>query len=495
MTQEMLEGIVERIRYYSDENGYTVLRIKSYRVNKALLCITLVDLMSNGTGEQATDALLEAFQEWEDENFLEDLGENTKRGLYEVVTLRDTDPEFRALNPLWPTNDGRYLGILPGTPPKGFKGEPLKVGNKKRKHRQGEHELHIVQRLVPNHDHDLYERCKLAWQMRFEGRSVGEIHKATKLFKTTGGYTSFFKNKIYVGVLEYGGKTYENFIEPMIPREWWEAEQKNIVTRSERMKGHRASPHLEPRRVGSRHLLSGLVYCGAKDGEEHTMLGDTVPGNAKRSQWDFYICSIMKNSRGERCKCKRIGAEALNHTVIEKIMTDILTRENLRPIADELVEAMTEMNHDVNDRLVKLQRRLEEIQSAISKLMDVIETAGMSPNIQKRLAEREAEERQLISEIADNEALIVRARDIPKITNKKLDKFIASIRETLMGDDIELARTALKRFVAKIVIQEKTGTIYYSFPFQDISRLQFLPVTSLISNQICPQLIRLRTAA
>jgi len=138
---------------------------------------------------------------------------------------------------------------------------------------------------------------------------------------------------------------------------------------------------------------------------------------------------------------------------------------------------MTEMNRDVSERLVNLQGRLDGIQNAISKLMDVIETAGMSPNIQKRLAEREAEERDLISQIADAEALIIRARDIPKISNKKLDEFIASIRETLMGDDIELARAALKRFVAKIVVHEKTGTIYYSFPFHDISRIQALPLS------------------
>jgi len=463
----------------SNRLGRDSIETKFIKADLRLRGITLVDLMSSGTGDHATDALIEAFQEWEDENFLEDLAENTSRGLYEIVTLRDTDPDFRALNPDWPTRDGRYLGILPGTPPKGFKGEPLKVGYKKRKHRQGEHELHVVQRLVPDHENNLWERCKLAWQMRFEGRSLGEIHKTLQLFKTIGSYTTFFKNKIYMGVLEYGNKTYENFVEPMIPREWWEAEQKNIAERSERMKGFRAAPHLEPRRVASRHLLSGLVFCGAIEGEEHAMLADTIPANEHRSQWDFYICSLMKNSRGERCKTKRISAEALNHAVIEKIMTDILTHENLRPIADELVQAMTEMNRDVSERLVAIQGRLSEVQAALNKLMDVIETVGLSPNVQKRLAEREAEERELLTQMAEQEALIVRARDVPKITNKKLDEFIASIRETLMNDDVEVARAALQRFVAKIVVHEKTGTIYYSFPFQDISSDGTVPLSGV----------------
>ena len=34
---DLLEGIVERITYYSDETGYTVLRLKARRVNRSLL--------------------------------------------------------------------------------------------------------------------------------------------------------------------------------------------------------------------------------------------------------------------------------------------------------------------------------------------------------------------------------------------------------------------------------------------------------------------------
>lgn len=34
---DVLEGIVERITFYSDETGYTVLRIKPQRVNQGLL--------------------------------------------------------------------------------------------------------------------------------------------------------------------------------------------------------------------------------------------------------------------------------------------------------------------------------------------------------------------------------------------------------------------------------------------------------------------------
>ncbi|HYO87016.1 MAG TPA: hypothetical protein VER79_00095 [Candidatus Limnocylindrales bacterium] len=41
---------------------------------------------------------------------------------------------------------------------------------------------------------------------------------------------------------------------------------------------------LEPRRVGGKYLLSGILYCGANlaNGEEHPVLADYIP--AKEGQ-------------------------------------------------------------------------------------------------------------------------------------------------------------------------------------------------------------------
>ena len=62
---------------------------------------------------------------------------------------------------------------------------------------------------------------------------------------------------------EYGGKLYENFVQPMIPREWFEEEKRKIAARAEKLAGRKVKPQYEPRRVGTDYLLSGLVVCGA----------------------------------------------------------------------------------------------------------------------------------------------------------------------------------------------------------------------------------------
>jgi hypothetical protein len=219
--------------------------------------ITIVNLVpSLETGDAKIDALFEVVQQYQDEKLLEEISDGARRGLADLVGLRDNDPLFRLHNPDWPTNDGRYLSILPGTLPIGFRAEQVLVGLRERKGRKQGGEKHYVQRMVPNRDQSLWERCQLAWKMRSEGAGIKKILHATRLFKSVSGFDHFFGNRIYTGDLEYGGKIYENFVEPMISRECFEDEQKRRAARAAKLQQRKSDPMLEPRRVNSRHLLT-----------------------------------------------------------------------------------------------------------------------------------------------------------------------------------------------------------------------------------------------
>ncbi len=498
--QDMLTDIARRFKQirnmdkrgkYMEKHPFGVIVWKSNRLGRdsiettyikadmRIRGITIVNLMpSLETGDAKIDALFEVVQQYQDEKLLEEISDNARRGLAELVSLRDNDPEFRAHNPGWPTNDGRYLGIVPGPLPVGFKAERILIGIRDRKGRKHGGERHYVQRMVPDHDDNLWERCRLAWKMRTDGVGIKKIMDATRLYKTTGGYSGFFKNRIYTGDLIYGGQVYENFVESLISKEWFELEQERRAARAAKRQQRQTDHMLEPRRVGSRHLLTGLVYCGAVEGEEHPMNADTIPAReGKRSRWDFYICSYKKNSREQRCQASRVSAAALDQAVIECLMSDVLTMENLRPIADALANALRERNADVSDRLVAAQGRLDEVQKAIRQLLDAVEKIGFSTNLQARLSEREQEERQIIAEVANLERLLVQPVDIPKVSDQQLQEWIDGMRAAFTGDDVEVAQRALRQFVAKIVVNQKTGILYYTFPLSTISRLCFVTPT------------------
>jgi hypothetical protein len=58
-----------------------------------------------------------------------------------------------------------------------------------------------------------------------------------------------------------------------------------------------------------------------------------------------------------------------------------------------------------------------------------------------------------------------------------LEQWLAHTRETLEGGDRALALRAIQQFVAKIVIKNGTGTLYYTFPLDvDMSSFQAMAV-------------------
>lgn len=491
--QDMLSDIARRFkqirsldkrRDYLEKHPFGIIVWKSNRLGRDSIETTYIkaDLRIRGisivnlvptveTGDAKIDALFEMVQQYQDEKLLEEISDNSRRGLAELVSLRDNDPSFRLYNPDWPTNDGRYLGIMPGLLPIGFKAEQVLIGVRERKGRKEGGEKHYVQRMVPDHNDNKWQRCYLAWKMRTEGEGIKKIMEATQLYKTISGYSGFFNNRIYTGDLEYGGKVYEGFVEPLIPKEWFQQEQRLRDERSAKLQQRKSNPMLEPRRVASRHLLSGLVYCGAVEGEEHPMNADTVPARkGKRTRWDFYICSLKKNSREQRCQASRVSAAALDRAVIDNLTRHILNIDNLRPVADALSSSLQERNADVSERIAVVQGKLDEIQRSISKLVDAVEKAGFSTSLQTRLQAREQEEREIIAELANLEDLLIQPREIPEVSDKLLGEWAHAIHEALVGEEIELARQAIQQFVAKVVVNEKTATLYYTLPLSPISR-------------------------
>ncbi len=163
------------IFWKSNRLGRDSIESTNIKTDLRLRGLSIVErITSANMGNAAMDALIEAFQQWQDEMLLDEISNNAKRGMAELVTMRDTDPGFRALTPDWePT--GSYLGLMPGTLPMGFKGERIVIGARDRVHKRSGGEKHTAQRMVPNHEDQIWERCRLAWGVRRDGAGIKAI--------------------------------------------------------------------------------------------------------------------------------------------------------------------------------------------------------------------------------------------------------------------------------------------------------------------------------
>lgn len=153
--------------------------------------------------------------------------------------------------------------------------------------------------------------------MRAAGASLASIKKETNLYKSTNGYTTFFQNKLYIGILKFGDLIIEDYCEPVIDKEIWDAVQK-FNNRSKRF-----APEIHPRRKNSNYLLSGLLYC--------TQCGSPYNGHVIASRdgnkYKYYRCS--RGRRNRDCDSPYLNKVDIEEAVLEELCTHILDPDYL----------------------------------------------------------------------------------------------------------------------------------------------------------------------
>lgn len=274
-------------------------------------------------------------------------------------------------------------GCIGGTPPKGFKRQQILIGQ----HRGGG--KRYASKWVP--DPDTWEICRLAWQLRLDGKSYREINSVCKLFKDTNSYVTFFRNRLYCGDLIFGGKVYENYVEPMIDRESW--------TRVQGMFNPHNNPRLSeqhPRRAKSSFLLSGLVFC-ARCGAP--LNGNVIKHSNNDDTYGYYFCSRAKNRK--ECDALRIPKEALEAAVFEKVNEYILNPKLVYERQKALLEEKTQLSDQKQIEIKELRKRITAQKTKINNLLTAIEDEDAEdlPSLKARLRLREAELRDLASQL------------------------------------------------------------------------------------------------
>jgi site-specific DNA recombinase len=391
-----------------------------------------VIFLSDNIPQGGIGHIYEAMLEWKAEQDLQDISKDAKRGLSDLVSTRGAD--------------GKYLGLCPGKPPTGFKGEPYTLGVK----RDGT--SRIVQRWVP--DPETWDRCRQAWELRVNGASYREVDEKTHILGSIGSYATFFRNRIYTGTLVYSGKEYEEFVPRLIPDEWFERVQ---ALRRKRFQH-------TPRHHESDYLLSGLLHCGAR-GE--TMGGDSVPARAdagdgyKRRRYRRYVCLRWKSRRDCACEMHYVNAGAIEGAVVDKVVEDILQPEHLLRILKDAQpdeEARQELERDRH----RLEARIADAEKILEHLLDAVERSGYSPSLETRLGQREQERTELETELS-----AVRRRLAQTETEVPLDlveDFCYHARAVLEADNVEDVRALLRTFIVRIEIEQHRGRIIYGFP-------------------------------
>jgi len=346
-------------------------------------------------------------------------------------------------------------GAVPGVPPRGIKREPIITVNPRTGEERKNH------RWIP--DPKFKARILKAFQMRATGSSLNDIQKAAHLFTSINSYSTFFKNKIYMGTLEYGGMVFEKYCSAIVPPALWDKVQ---IIQAKFYHGQhlKAGDASHPRRASSSFLLSGLARCAR--------CGSPLYGHTSKQKTGYlyqsYFCTLAYRKRGE-CSKGRIPRPAFEAAVISTLTENILKKEYLdemhRLLADRqtaLVSQAESTRKALTDQLAETKRQLTNIATALAE-------SGSSKTLLDRLKELELHRDDLQMQISQLDKS--QQPPIPNINTQAFDRRLKKIIEILKGKDDQQKKTLLRGLIAYIDIEREEGllrgTIYYIIPLDD----------------------------
>ncbi|WP_316397171.1 recombinase family protein [Bradyrhizobium sp. 33ap4] len=268
------------------------------------------------------------------------------------------------------------------------------------------------------------------------------------------------QNELYVGRIVWNRQSFikdpetGKRISRENPREEWmtaQAEHLRIVdddiwARVQARRTKRGGPQTKRLATRPKNLLSGLVKCGRCGS------GYIVGGHDKRGS--LLLCSRMKETG--LCDNKRMVPRAtVEAIVLEGIEEKLAAPEVIAEYVREYHRITRELHGTSAHRRRDLEKRLGNVNGAITKAVDAILAEAPSRALRDRLTALEAERDQLEAEIANIVPPTVEFH--PNAANAYRDK-VRDLKQTLASADEDsrlAAHEAIREIVEKIVIHPR----------------------------------------
>ena len=298
----------------------------------------------------------------------------------------------------------------------------------------------IGYRAVP--DPEKVQLVRLAIRRRLAGASSGKCRELLGL-SSSWAVKRLFANPLLVGRMTYGGTTIDDYCEPIIDRETFDAltlfERTAHTRRIGRQGGWSADPP----------MLSGLLYC-AECGGPMYIYRRKSKGHLYRS----YYC--------ERSCFSGVKQDVLEDLVI-RMSEEILSPENIRHWIDIMTEAETKKATE--DLTEQLTAELKSIDRKLSKVMELLvshPSDALAEKVQE-LDDRRKDLQGRLKTLSEREEKGFDAETLYKSTLELSARILAVLKAPDASS--EAKRNVLQIFVRSILINaDRTVVVNYIAP-------------------------------
>ncbi len=268
------------------------------------------------------------------------------------------------------------------------------------------------------------------------------------------------RNWVYAGYLVYSRHSNADRLErdasqwiktlahqPIIEEVTFMEVQKRISARS--TTGGKGSPK-------SSYLFTGLLKCGVCGG---AMTIETATGRSKT--YSYYNC--MKSMKGAGCSSRRIPARDFDDWMVDYIITQVMSHDNLRKIAGEVHSTVVDWAKTREQHRAAMVAELRDVERRRLQLYELMETTDKNAlnlgDLSPRLRDLNARTRKLelsLTELEDVEP--------PQVTidEADLDSVRDFVREVIAeSDNPRKVREFLSGFVDRIIIRDSGADIEF----------------------------------
>ena len=198
-------------------------------------------------------------------------------------------------------------------------------------------------------------------------------------------------NERYTGVYIYKDVRIPGGMPQIIPQPLFDAVQLILHNKANPRATSAAAPQRRRQDDGI-YYLTGKLFCGHC---HSPMVG--ISGHSRHGpSYYYYTCKGKREKSG--CHKRNVNREKVEAAIAQGLKSVVMCDDVIQALADTAVEHQRE---NVNNlELESLQQQLREATHAIQNIMAAIEAGVFSANVQSRLLELEAKEKELTARIS-----------------------------------------------------------------------------------------------
>jgi site-specific DNA recombinase len=251
-------------------------------------------------------------------------------------------------------------------------------------------------------------------------------------------------NPIYIGKIVHKGKVYEGLHDGFIDEKTYE---RAVALMAERDKEN------EKYKPGKRYKtpIGGMIWCGCCTAKYHWRANGRDKWGKKRG---YYICYSRSKSDPKLVKNPNCKNKTYRDYELEEIIFGEIRRLKSEPAyIEELRESV-----DTSGKQKMLRKRIEQIESQVSKLMDLYTMDGIDLSVVKaKMNPLNDEKRSLEEELENLEEAV------PTITTEEIVSVVDAFESVVESGDCYAIHAAISELIDHIVIDGEDIQIHWRF--------------------------------